>query len=550
MLLGIALHAALSFVPFPWMVQDTRQDELFGLLFFAIHGFRMPLFFVISGFFTAMLCRQKGLAALLKHRAQRVLLPCVLGLLTIVPLMHGLSAWVMVDAPPPVLVKPSSSPLIDAIREADPARFEQCLADGSDVNATDGEFGTRPLTWSVLHGNVTVLRRLLEKGANIEGTNRDGSTALHGAALLGHAEIVQTLLDHGANPTAKTFRGDSPADVSLADRGIIEYYAKSLKFPMRPDNELKAGQAKCRELLPKSARAAPIEFAWLTSIRSRYANWMKSDVWNVRWSASKPPIHLIQASIFDHLWFLWFLCWMVGGFAIFQTLTSRTAVAAADFGDETLRVANHDAERRAKLLRRLILSPIRFCWLLPLTLLPQLLMGTTGSVFGPDTSVGLIPQPHLLLYYGLFFGFGVLYFDANDTETQVGRHWLMLLSIATAVTLPMGLAMMGSPLLGGIAQVTYAWLMSFAAMGLFRRLLTRESKWIRYLSDSSYWLYLAHLPLVIVGQHLIRTWPIPSGVKFLLLCLVVTGLLLASYEWLVRYTWLGALLNGRKKRPA
>lgn len=536
MLLGIGLHAALSFVPFPWMVQDGRQHELFGLLFVAIHGFRMPLFFVISGFFTAMLCRQKGLAALLNHRAQRVLLPCALGLLTIVPLMHGLSAWVMANAPKTVASSVSSPPppLIDAIRKMDFSRFEQSLAEGADVNEADTEFGARPLTWSVLHGNVAVVRRLIEKGADIEGTNRDGSTALHGAALLGQAETVKELLDHGANSTAKTGRGDSPADVSLADRGTVEYFANLMKFPMRPDDELKSGQAKCRERLPATARAQSVTSELLTSIRSRYAAWMKSDVWNVRWSATKPPIHLIQSSLFDHLWFLWFLCWMVGGFAIVQSLASRTAIAA----DEP------------SLLRRLVLSPIRFCWLLPLTLLPQLLMGTAGPVFGPDTSVGLIPQPHLLLYYGLFFGFGVLYFDANDTDAQVGRRWLMLLSIATTVALPMGLAMIGSPLFGGIAQVSYAWLMSFAAMGLFRRLLTRESKWVRYVSDSSYWLYLAHLPLVIAGQHLIRTWPIPSGIKFLLLCLVVTGLLLASYEWLVRYTWLGALLNGRKKRPA
>ena len=280
-------------------------------------------------------------------------------------------------------------------------------------------------------------------------------------------------------------------------------------------------------------------------LRSRYAAWLESDVWNIRWSATASPIHLIQSSIFDHLWFLWFLCWMVGGFAIVRCIAPRTAIAAVDAGVAV--EANKHNERSR--LRRLVLSPIRFCWLLPLTLLPQLLMGTSAPVFGPDTSVGLIPQPHLLLYYGIFFSFGVLYFDANDTDAQVGRRWVILLLIATSVAFPMGLVMMGSPLFGGIAQVSYVWLMAFAAMGLFRRLLTRESKWIRYVSDSSYWLYLAHLPLVIVGQCLIQTWPIPSGIKFLLLCVVVTGLLLASYEWLVRYTWLGALLNGRKKRP-
>ena len=91
--------------------------------------------------------------------------------------------------------------------------------------------------------------------------------------------------------------------------------------------------------------------------------------------------------------------------------------------------------------------------------------------------------------------------------------------------------------------------MTFGMIGLFRRTLTREYADIRYLSDASYWLYVAHLPLVIAGQHLIRDWPIPSGVKFTLLCSAVVGLLLVSYQTLVRYTWLGAVLNGRRQRP-
>ena len=72
MLLGIALHGALSFLPIPWPVRDGQQQELFGWLVSAVHGFRMPVFFVMSGFFTAMLWRRRGLRSLLGHRFRRV----------------------------------------------------------------------------------------------------------------------------------------------------------------------------------------------------------------------------------------------------------------------------------------------------------------------------------------------------------------------------------------------------------------------------------------------------------------------------------------------
>ena len=101
----------------------------------------------------------------------------------------------------------------------------------------------------------------------------------------------------------------------------------------------------------------------------------------------------------------------------------------------------------------------------------------------------------------------------------------------------------------GLLQVTYAWMMSFGLMGLFRRLLGRERKSIRYLSDASYWLYLAHLPLIILAQFLVRDWPYPAILKFALVCGVVTGVLLLIYQRLVRYTWLGTFLNGPRQRP-
>src|SRR6478609_1193028 len=95
MLLGIVLHASLSFFPSSWMVLDRHQNSGFGIVFSAIHGFRMPLFFVMSGYFSAMLLHRRGRGALVKHRFHRVFLPLLAGMFTIVPLTVGVSTLAM-----------------------------------------------------------------------------------------------------------------------------------------------------------------------------------------------------------------------------------------------------------------------------------------------------------------------------------------------------------------------------------------------------------------------------------------------------------------------
>ena len=90
-----------------------------------------------------------------------------------------------------------------------------------------------------------------------------------------------------------------------------------------------------------------------------------------------------------------------------------------------------------------------------------------------------------------------------------------------------------------------------STLGLFRALLAGDNPKIRYLSDASFWLYLAHLPLIIFGQGLVVNWPGPALLKWALLTSAVVGFLLLAYEKAVRYTWLGRLLNGpRLRSPA
>src|SRR5262249_30397030 len=175
--------------------------------------------------------------------------------------------------------------------------------------------------------------------------------------------------------------------------------------------------------------------------------------------------------------------------------------------------------------------------------------GGPSPIFGPDTSAGLLPIPHVLAYYAIFFGFGALYYGFDDRSGSVGEHWRLPLLLGLLVFFPLGMGLSGfwpglpslglGPLprrwLALFLQAAYPWLMTFGLMGLFRRVCPVESPTMRYLSDSAYWLYLAHLPLVIAAQYVVRDWPIPALAKFLLIVVVVTSFLLWTYQALVRY---------------
>ena len=101
---------------------------------------------------------------------------------------------------------------------------------------------------------------------------------------------------------------------------------------------------------------------------------------------------------------------------------------------------------------------------------------------------------------------------------------------------------------GTLVASSYAWLMCFGLMGLFRWMVSRENFTVQYLSDASYWTCLAHVPLVIAGQMLVLNWPVHYHVKFLFVCVAVTLILLATYQYGVRYTIIGRILNGPRQR--
>ncbi len=229
----------------------------------------------------------------------------------------------------------------------------------------------------------------------------------------------------------------------------------------------------------------------------------------------------IWLSTLNHLWFLWILLWLCAGFILAVKLGMKFS------------------------------NPIIWWLAIPITFLLQLLM--SEPVFGPDTSEGLVFNPVVLGYYAPFFVFGVHLYQKN---IKISRWLTLALVPALTVVFFVGLGLLfeskedwAKPA-SDLLQAGFAWLMCFGLIGLFRLIADRERSWVRYLSDASYWLYLWHLPLIVVVFELLVGWQLGSHFKFVLINVSVTGILLVVYQFGVRYTPIGTMLNGKRLRSA
>jgi len=98
----------------------------------------------------------------------------------------------------------------------------------------------------------------------------------------------------------------------------------------------------------------------------------------------------------------------------------------------------------------------------------------------------------------------------------------------------------------GVIHAVTTWLAIFGITGLFIRYGSNHSSRMRYISDASYWVYLIHLPLTIFIPSLIVNFPLPAFGKFLIVLLTTSLICFATYHYLVRGTFIGHFLNGRK----
>jgi peptidoglycan/LPS O-acetylase OafA/YrhL len=91
--------------------------------------------------------------------------------------------------------------------------------------------------------------------------------------------------------------------------------------------------------------------------------------------------------------------------------------------------------------------------------------------------------------------------------------------------------------------------MTLSALLVGQRFLARSNAWLKFCADSSYWVYLIHLPIILFLQTLLIPIPIPVFGKLVVVTLVTWLFCMATYVVFVRYTPIGWMLNGKRRFP-
>jgi glucan biosynthesis protein C len=243
------------------------------------------------------------------------------------------------------------------------------------------------------------------------------------------------------------------------------------------------------------------------------------------------PLRLLPTSTW-HLWFLYYLI-LCTAFSIFLGVVFKKIPS---FSNRISNIFNWIMQQTN--FRVFILSGI------------TLMLYSLIKPEAPDKDVfSFIPNLSGFIFYLFFYLAGwVLFKSKHLLNTMMRLDWLCF--ALGLVVFSVHFNMKDSindilPLKLIIKSIT-TWLFIFGITGLFIRYGSTYSKRMRYISDSSYWVYLLHLPLTILIPGLIADWPLHANLKLLVVVTSTTFICFVTYHYLVRGSFIGQFLNGRK----
>lgn len=195
----------------------------------------------------------------------------------------------------------------------------------------------------------------------------------------------------------------------------------------------------------------------------------------------------------------------------------------------------------------------------PWMALPPALLGAFVLWREPCVVIGFrhswYPLALNLLYYLPCFAFGWLICRSRAARDDVARHseFRVALSLALfAWLLPWARAQSVGPL-GGVEGIRlaggfalFAWLSATGWFGVcLKRLQRQPPRFVQFLSEASFWVYLFHHPFVALAQVDLIYATLPAAAKFGVSAVTGLSFSLLTYQAFVRNTRLGRVVLGR-----
>ena len=176
-----------------------------------------------------------------------------------------------------------------------------------------------------------------------------------------------------------------------------------------------------------------------------------------------------------------------------------------------------------------------------------------------DNPLTLIPDIPSLIHYYIFFLIGMLTFNSSRIlQTIINKSrkiFIAGLVIGLLATLPQIFFERVDlyyykiiKLFAIILSCSASYLLVIGFWGIAYNLKLPNSKILRYITDSSYWVYIINMPIVTIIQIVLIPFNISIFLKFIIALLSALFISMLSYEYFVRYTFIGTILNKKRKR--
>lgn len=247
-----------------------------------------------------------------------------------------------------------------------------------------------------------------------------------------------------------------------------------------------------------------------------------------------------------HFWFLYYLIiitFLFTGLIIFLS----KFLSIGKYFDKYLRKV-----LKYRILKLVVFSFFTFYIYTIMNILGDLMPSYLSNFFMPNSlpyepRITLLPNPLIILYYSSFYAVGWLLFRSNKLlDSFKSFDWIYFLSGTLLFTFLFFNAIILNYFQMVILKSVITWLLIFGITGIFIRYFSNFSSRAKYISDSSYWIYLTHIEFCYLIPCFIVTWNIPSTFKFLIVTIITTIICFTTYHYFVRNTFIGNFLNGRK----